>query len=569
MKKIFTLALSALLALPSLYADNDGQLPNYDFEGDWETCYPHNASGYQKAVGENPKSWCISNVAGVSKSIALKGQGATKFGEKTTGYNSSSAVLVYNGTAGIGTFVRKVPGYFTLGTTWNTAEGFDETTHDGGTFGGLSFTNRPDAISFYYQRTLVDDSSEAATMVVYLWKGSWTQINVPGDITTSTATTSGTMTIVNRDRAVLDKMDESALGGTTTKSDDAELIASKEYLIEGAASDWTNCVQEIDYATTSTPEMINVIFAANNYFDRALATPDNKLAIDDVKLLYYSQLKSLSVGGEAVPDFAEDVYEYTLSSYLPDSESDITYTLKGKSGTATVVTTLDPTTNTAVLTVCNAQGTDAEGKASHVYTLKFAAKPATSDNLGGQISYDGTLIIKMGGKDGDLLNANDVTVYTVYVDPASEVGKCTFTLKNFILDLGDGPISLGDIVIEDATYFYNKSASTITYTGTKEGLSLAEGEIIADCELTGEQSGDTAAHFVIDVAWKDALGPGVDITIYVEFNGLLNTGVKGVAVDVVEGEVEYYNLQGIRIANPQAGQIVIRRQGAQATKIRF
>lgn len=49
------------------------------------------------------------------------------------------------------------------------------------------------------------------------------------------------------------------------------------------------------------------------------------------------------------------------------------------------------------------------------------------------------------------------------------------------------------------------------------------------------------------------------------------TGVQNVAVDNndTDAPVEYYNLQGIRLAQPAAGQIVIRRQGNTATKIRY
>lgn len=572
MKKIFTLALSALLAMPIMLADN--QLPNNDFEGSWVTCYPYNASGYSKAVGENPDSWCISHVAGISKASGflsgLKGTGSNAFGEKITGHDSESAVKIYNGTAGLGgSLSRNVPGYFTLGTTWNTAEGFETSTHDGGSFGGVTFTNRPDAISFYYQRTLVDESTEAATMVVYSWKGTWTQTNVPGDITMATSTSSGKMTIINRDRAVLGLMDEAALGDTPTASDDAELIASKTYLIEGAVTDWTYCLQEIDYATTSTPEMINVIFAANNYFDRALSTPDNTLSVDDVKLLYYSQLASLSVDGETVEGFAENVYKYNLDSYLPESEDAIAFTLKGQSGTAQVVTTLDEISNTAVITVINHQGTDAEGLDSHVYTIQFAEKPAQTDALTEKISYEGTLLIQMMGAT---VNDGDTSSYKVYVDPESEVGKCTFSLPNFSLNMGgDEPVPFGDIVIENASYIYDATAGTISYAGTKTGLELAEGEIVADCDLTGEETSDKKAHFVINVTWKDGLGAGMDVPIYVEFNGArMSSAVQVVAADEMgDAEVEYYNLQGIRIANPQAGQIVIRRQGNTATKIKY
>ena len=48
-------------------------------------------------------------------------------------------------------------------------------------------------------------------------------------------------------------------------------------------------------------------------------------------------------------------------------------------------------------------------------------------------------------------------------------------------------------------------------------------------------------------------------------------GVKDITIDNVDANapVEYFNLQGQRVANPAAGQIYIRRQGSTASKIRF
>jgi hypothetical protein len=42
-------------------------------------------------------------------------------------------------------------------------------------------------------------------------------------------------------------------------------------------------------------------------------------------------------------------------------------------------------------------------------------------------------------------------------------------------------------------------------------------------------------------------------------------GIENVAVDE-NAPVEYYNLQGVRVANPQGG-IYVKRQGNKATKI--
>lgn len=47
-------------------------------------------------------------------------------------------------------------------------------------------------------------------------------------------------------------------------------------------------------------------------------------------------------------------------------------------------------------------------------------------------------------------------------------------------------------------------------------------------------------------------------------------GVENVAADAtfdVNAPVEYFNLQGIRVANPEAGQLLIKRQGNKATKV--
>ena len=46
-------------------------------------------------------------------------------------------------------------------------------------------------------------------------------------------------------------------------------------------------------------------------------------------------------------------------------------------------------------------------------------------------------------------------------------------------------------------------------------------------------------------------------------------GVKNVAADLLDenAPVEYFNLQGIRVANPEAGQLLIKKQGAKAQKL--
>ena len=51
--------------------------------------------------------------------------------------------------------------------------------------------------------------------------------------------------------------------------------------------------------------------------------------------------------------------------------------------------------------------------------------------------------------------------------------------------------------------------------------------------------------------------------------GLTQAGIAAPAADAAEADasVEYFNLQGMRVANPQAGTLVIRRQGDKVSKL--
>jgi len=58
-------------------------------------------------------------------------------------------------------------------------------------------------------------------------------------------------------------------------------------------------------------------------------------------------------------------------------------------------------------------------------------------------------------------------------------------------------------------------------------------------------------------------------TIRVEFSDYTDVaaGITDIEADNTDAPVEYYNLQGMRVDNPAAGNVYIRRQGAKSTKI--
>lgn len=336
------------------------QLPNGNFDGDWEANHPYIGSSNNRTKGDQPVGWCVANVDG------MKGTLARAVAAKIDG-TTGNAVKLTNTDIALG---QIAPGYMCLGTTWNTSIGLATIKNkDGGSFGGYAFQGyKPDAIEFMYQC-----AGGTGTVVAYLWKGTWTQKSVP--VTTASAASGLTkVDMVDRDRNILGiAHSHGGEGGEVTKSADAELIASLQESITDSPTSWTKRTIEFYYKNVNAaPEKINVIFAANDYFDSDNITKNNSLTVDDVKLVYYSQLKSISVNGTAINGFAEDKYEYTVDKEY--TEGCLTTEVKGVAATQTVA--YNEETGVATITVKGQDWTESN-RNEHVYTVQFA-QPAAS-----------------------------------------------------------------------------------------------------------------------------------------------------------------------------------------------
>lgn len=332
------------------------QLPNASFEEDWVDCTPW-TSGATKTVGKTPSPWVISNVAGYQLGFWY---GTTTVGTYTEGYNSPKCVLLKSADA-VG---NPVPGYISLGTTWNTATP-SQNNKDGGVFGGIEFTNRPDAVTFMYKRTHKSGgSNEIASLIAYSWRGTTTQVDVPGNIAGSPKK----VTMTDRDRNILGIT--TAEGGAVTYSSDFELVASKITAIEGDQNSWTPYTFEIDYKSDKAPQKFNIVISANDYWSADNVFTGNALYVDDVKLLYYSRLQSLSIDGANVEGFAPDTYTYTVKGAFPGEGAPVVFTRLGQSGMSKVTVNRDFDTATYTVTVSN-DYEDADGKKEHIYTVKY------------------------------------------------------------------------------------------------------------------------------------------------------------------------------------------------------
>lgn len=323
-----------------------------------------------------PGAWCISHVMG------MNGLGATVVGAKelTNGdeENPDYAVRLTN-TPNPFMPTQVVPGYMTLGTSFASASVSDLGKADGGTFGGVAFTGKPDAIQFDYSRshtqagdTLyaaeVINSEEPATVVAYLWKGQYKQKAVPGE--TNFADPS-TVTMYGRERNILDI--KTTTGGAATKSDDAACIAQVVKSITGnVEGKLETMVVPLDYGkyagTDVQPDSLNIIFAASDYFgQRSKVGAGNALVVDNVKLLYYHAIKDASYNGEGFVFGDEHAADFSTEAYVP---ANLQFTKVGQG--ATVEQSYNDETGVLTITV-KGQDVRFNPESVTVYTIQFDA----------------------------------------------------------------------------------------------------------------------------------------------------------------------------------------------------
>lgn len=369
MNKFYTLLLLSGAALSA-----NAQQINGSFDSEWSDCIPWDSKGNTKSSGTQPEGWTISNVYVGAK---------VPVGEAEA-HNEGKAVKLTNKEAA----GQIVPAYLTLGTSWATAETWTVAVRnaDGGTWGGKEFTYHPDALSFDYKR---DNShgKEDASVIAYLWNGTWTQKDVPAN-TAIGLLGYGTATkvdMVDRDRNVLGMEKTNAvLGGDVTSTEGATCVAKINYAITGNTKkplaegekdknvyEWVSDTIDFDYGDNvdAKVEKINVIFSATNYFgDRKHIVKNNSLSIDNVKLIYWHALSELTFDGKAVEGFDVEKTEYTVKGNLADDNSKIAYKVKGKGAKAS--TSLDLENNVLKITV---EGNDISVNADSktVYTIHF------------------------------------------------------------------------------------------------------------------------------------------------------------------------------------------------------
>ena len=565
-KKIYLLGLCVAA---SATVANAQQLPNVGF-GDWKgTCGESiNTAGEGSSYvrpGDEPTLW---NGSSVLQKVPYIGELSFETVEKGTEDNDNYFVVLKNGNA----MGNTMPAFISLSTPWVFVYGSGlsdmmkyASAGDGGSYGGIEFTNKPDAVSLKYRRTATE--GEIAHVIAYLWNGTY-KSNAPTSVSGSKPDFVYTYSreMENIDRVILGKQKEAE-----TVIQQGKLIASCDYEINADTKDWEDLIVPLNYNEENlgeTPDMVNVIISSADYWTRGNMKANSRLDIDDVDFVYYSTLTDLKVNDETVA-LKGGEYEYAMSgSALPAVERVVATT---KSQFAKAAVTVDAENAQVRIVVTNQGGKDVDGETSHTYTLQYekAAEPE---------QYHGYLNIEM---DGSSIAKNQAA--TIEITETGE-GKCTFVLPDF--QFGGAP--LGDIVVENVTVTENED-EVKTYNGsTPDGgdLVLVPGYITASASLTGTIDASGNCDFAINVLWKESNLP-INVTFTTNEIPAGVAGVNGdavtvygmagaVAVSGCNGAVEVYAADGRLVKSVMVdgnaeialdGGLYIVRAGGEAYKV--
>ena len=402
--------------------------------------------------GDEPSEWNGSSVA----SFGQKKKTISKDGTSVKIENAEINIPF----AGVH---QVIPGYLTLGTPWVFVGGTGIGTAnsyapygDGGSYGGLSFNYKPDAIKVKYKKT---NSGETSHIIAYLWSGEFVS-KVPTSYDKNGNKYTYGRELSNVDRVVLGRQTDNVTKKGT-------LIASVDYSIAAETTDWKDEVIELKYQDgvdkTTKVENVNIVFAASDYWTRANLKGKTSLTIDNTSFVYYSTLTSLKAGNKTIA-LQDGVYNYTVAGKMP-TEKEVVATCKSQFADAAVA--VDAANYKVTVTVTNQGGKDVDGATQHVYTLQYTA-PVVKQ-------YAGILNVEMVGEDV-IANATQEVTISYYND-----NTCDFLLPHFMFMGTDiGNIEIPNVkVSEDA-------AGTKTFTdGEVEAMKLANGSIVAHVVLNG------------------------------------------------------------------------------------
>ena len=247
------------------------------------------------------------------------------------------------------------------------------------------------------------------------------------------------------------------------------------------STEWTRFSGELNYTGVESSTSYMLINFTTN--ETPGGSKDDIFDIDDIKFIYYSQLKSLKVNGLSVPSFNKDTYDYSVDEYYVEGTTLVTWEDNTFAGVATVTGSYDPVAYKYTIVV-KGQDFSVNSSNSHTYTIQFKV-PAGPEVVSTR-TYSEVLYVSMAGNTAGNQIA-DVDVETL------DNGNINFVLKNFVLD----GMPVGNIVVENVVV---SEGNTFAFNG---GIELTEGdESVSDWWLGPDITTDCGGSVPLDLSGR-------------------------------------------------------------------
>lgn len=387
MKKIFTFA--ALLCATWMNAQGVYQIPNSDFENWVSDKEPGNGWNSFNSARTDDLGWLGSTAKKQSPNP-----------EKTEGYNSSTAVKLVSKFAGLGILGANANGNLTTGkinmgsTTPSDAKNYNYTDLSSGAH-SLQFAGTPDAVS---------------CMAKFKSGGS---PNGRGQF------------ILHDKYGYKDPETSNEAGYENHKIALAAIVIPE-------TSDWKYFEAKFDYTGNVAPAGEQYMLASFTTNPTPGGSDNDDLILDDVRLIYYSELASLNYDGQDY--FQQGNTNYTIDALY--DESKLTCTSNGRG--ATIEKSYYDEAS-AVLTI-TVKGNDVSVNPSNVHTYKVQfAKPQPVIT-----EYENDLLVA--------LNNQGMPSQPAKIQLIKEIdGTTSLALNNFVLGnaVPVGNIKLTNLEIKD------------------------------------------------------------------------------------------------------------------------
>ncbi len=188
--------------------------------------------------------------------------------------------------------------------------------------------------------------------------------------------------------------------------------------------------------------------------------------------------------------------------------------------------------------------------------------------------FDEPLALDMGTA---IIPQGNAEIYMTPIDVEDEeededVEYFNLELKNFIATIDESVMPFGNVYVENLkTIDQEDGVNAIPTQKLTATVSAGDMEGVSDWLATYYNTLEVTIEGTVSAIYMDAVislnVPTVgDLVVFYGKNIIEAAGIGSVVADD-DAAVELYDLRGIRVDNPKAGQIYIKRQGSKASKV--